>query len=117
MESNLFVYGSLRPGEEAENLLGDYKIIEKNKKIIGYRMFVLDNYPIAVLDPNGSIWGDVLKVNDNVFPNLDKYEETEKNVYLRLFDETYQFFIYYFSGTIDSSYAEVTGGDWKLRNF
>ncbi|MCZ8343459.1 MAG: gamma-glutamylcyclotransferase [Leptospira sp.] len=117
MESNLFVYGSLRPGEEAEKLLGDYQVLEKNKNIIGYRMFVLENYPIAVPDPQGSIWGDVLKVNDKVFPNLDKYEETEKNIYLRLFDETYQFFIYYFLGQIDSTLAEIPGGDWKMRNF
>lgn len=111
--SHLFVYGSLRPGENAESLLGEYTIVQLNQKIIGYRMYVLDEFPIVAKDPTGEVWGDVLNIDETIFHSLDKYEETEKNIYLRSFDETYNFFIYTLPTGNVKNLPEWKSGNWK----
>ncbi|MDZ4726116.1 MAG: gamma-glutamylcyclotransferase family protein [Leptospira sp.] len=116
MIGNLFVYGSLRIGEEAHYLLDDARIIRQNCLIYGYKMYVFEGFPIATkAESDAKIIGDVLNVDNRMFQILDEYEETDTGLYLRTFDETYQFNIYLAGNVTIEPNSNIRNGDWRKR--
>ncbi|TGN19587.1 gamma-glutamylcyclotransferase family protein [Leptospira idonii] len=114
---HIFVYGSLRVGEEAHFRMKESTLVRQNCHIYGYSMFIQGDYPAVIADEGGSIWGDILKVDDKILAELDVYEEVDQNEYLRVFDDRYQFFIYISAKNRLPIENRVLSGDWKNRSF
>ena len=70
---NLFVYGTLMKGQNANPLLGDCEY--KGKYILkDHAMINLGAYPGIVARKGESVVGEVYSINPDIIPDLDRYE-------------------------------------------
>ena len=117
------VYGTLRLNQ------GNYNWCLKNKenvsfvetkRIKGYRMFSLGNFPGVREDENSEITVDIFDVNnDDVVRNLDGLEGYRKNdernsMYLKRKTNNDEFI--YIWNCKDEGIEEISNGDWVEYN-
>lgn len=75
----LFVYGTLRRGQENYTLLRGYTVSETPSYVDGLSLYALNAYPIAVPGPD-SIIGELMTLNPKVYARLlNKLDEIEYN--------------------------------------
>lgn len=124
VETRLFVYGTLRPGWAAfELLLAPHTLGSEPGLLHDHALFVVDRpYPFAVPQPGSTIVGDVLSIDHRrVETLLDRLDEYEGDEYLRVRcavqtatgSSTAHVYIAAPSVAVEPG-AEVASGDWAL---
>jgi gamma-glutamylcyclotransferase (GGCT)/AIG2-like uncharacterized protein YtfP len=121
----VFVYGSLRKGEENRYIVNRHLIRELGDGRIHAVMYDLGEYPAIVLSndtsrlgraPAGEIvYGEWLEVSDAGLSELDELEEYP-DVYHRSlvkdFDRAVEGWVYHMSGRIPGGAKRIPTGDW-----
>lgn len=72
-EVRLFVYGTLKRGEAAANLLHDARFVGE-ACALGFALVDTGAYPAMIADANGVVSGEVWVVDAARLPALDDYE-------------------------------------------
>lgn len=113
--NQIFVYGTLRVGRGLHPLLRGAYVVEKNKRVQGYRMYSCGEYPTVVPTQQGgfSIEGDIIRVNSSILKDLDEYEEVEIGEYERIWDSRYGFWIYIAGIPVKNNFFPVDIGVWS----
>lgn len=95
-KEKIFVYGTLRVGKGMHPLLKGSYVLEKNRRISGYRMYSCGEFPTVVPTQQGgfSVEGDIILVNSRILEKLDRYEELEVGEYDRIKDKNHDVWIY-----------------------
>ena len=65
----VFVYGTLRPGQENYALLRGFTVAEEPAQVANLDLFALAHYPMA-LSGSGIVFGDLLFLAPAVYPSL-----------------------------------------------
>jgi len=76
----LFVYGTLRKGEEADYLLNEAKFLGPTKTASGYELIPYQKDYTALITGKGKVAGELYEVSDKLLSALDNYED---DIYMR----------------------------------
>lgn len=118
----LFVYGTLRPGERAWDMLrGSVRLVHVNAALAGARMYSInDRFPGAVLGAPADdvIIGDLFEITNKDLPHrLDNYEG-----YPQMYDrkkvttlDGIEAWVYTFNYPVDE-FERIESGNWKKRD-
>jgi gamma-glutamylcyclotransferase (GGCT)/AIG2-like uncharacterized protein YtfP len=81
----LFVYGSLKRGEENHRFLVGQRFVGAARTARNYRMYELDGYPGMIRDggPAESVTGELWEVTDACLAELDPFEGVHIGLYRR----------------------------------
>lgn len=75
MKTAIFVYGTLKSGQQNNDLLFGQQFLGPARTSPCYRLYDCCGYPALVDDPEGvAVQGEVWEVSDEVLRNLDEYE-------------------------------------------
>lgn len=111
---NLFVYGTLRRGQQANPMLKSGKLLKSGMVLPKYTMYTAGLYPFAVRTdkPDDVLIGDLYDIPTRILPMLDQYEGVP-TMYERVFDTDINAFIYIKAvGYYETDLKQVTHGDW-----
>lgn len=111
MTTNLFIYGLFR--DQAQKLLGDFKSLGRDS-VSGKIYKVNEFYPGYKKGFFGKVWGEVIQIDDDIFPELDKYEGDEYERIKIKTSNKIECWIYHYKGDV-SKFRKITTGDWMLR--
>ena len=121
----VFVYGTLRKGEQYHDLLEDSRLCSALAQMNGWMADTGHGYPVLLEDGAAeTVAGELYEVSDRVLAGLDRLEEyygpgDERNEYERIQAEVLtdngklEAWVYVYRHP--RSYAAVSGGDWKLH--
>lgn len=118
MISHLFVYGTLRPGEQRWPFLAPFVVDEGNDdSVTGVLYNTGHGYPAARFDRHGSIRGRVFQLLpdrlDQTLQELDEVEGAVLDLFHRVSVTTsagVTAWAYEYCGA--ASFTEITSGDW-----
>ncbi len=121
----VFVYGTLRRNENNHDLLKEAPLVREQAWVEGELYDTGKGYP-ALKEGNGTIYGEVYKINSKILSTLDELEDflegREENQYIRKLKKintdsgVMEAFVYY-SETEDFFQVEIPSGDWKVHQF
>ncbi len=113
----LFVYGTLRANERANELLGKgASFIRRAKTLPSYSLYQIDWYPGLVEGGSTEVIGELWEIESSEWPRLDEYEGVPED-YLRKTIELADGCLtnaYIFIGSLEQA-SLITGGDWVTR--
>ena len=113
----LFVYGTLRANERANELLGKgASFIRRAKTLPSYSLYQIDWYPGLVEGGSTEVIGELWEIDNSEWPRLDEYEGVPED-YLRMTIELADGCLtnaYIFIGSLEQA-TLITGGDWVTR--
>lgn len=114
-KNRVLVYGTLRLDRGLPDLLRGSLVVEKSKRVQGYRMYSCGEYPTIVPTQQGgfSIEGDIIEVNSKKLEEIDAYEDVDKGEYERIWDERYNFWIYIQGKSPKPTFFPIDIGVWK----
>lgn len=111
---NIFVYGTLKQGQQRAATLADQRFLYEATTVSDYWMFDLGSYPglkVADVESGDSITGEVYEVDDQCRWRLDEIECVDAGLYelreIRLKrDESQQLIVkpvyaYFYLGSVD----------------
>ena len=117
MSVKLFVYGTLRRNEHANDLLGaDAAFLNSAETLPNYSLFQIDCYPGLVEGGHTSVQGELWSISESEWPRLDEYEgvpEDYKREVIKLTDGS-EAYAYIFIGDLGSA-VQIDSGDWMTR--
>ena len=113
----LFVYGTLRSNERANELLGPQaKFVCQSRTQPLYSLYQIDWYPGLVEGGQTEVIGEVWEIDSSEWRRIDEYEgvpDDYRREEIELADGMMAF-AYIFIGPIDSA-GLIPGGDWVTR--
>ncbi|MGF1700705.1 gamma-glutamylcyclotransferase [Photobacterium makurazakiensis] len=112
----VFVYGTLRKGENNHHLLVREIYLGRCQVNNGYRLYNLGDYPAIIsATPSMPITGEVYEVSDDVMGELDLLEEYPV-LYSRVLVKTAfgQAWVYVYNYPV-ANFPVIKQGDWCLR--
>ncbi len=126
MKQYLFIYGTLLPDiAPSEIVNASNKLRYIGKGFVYGRLYDLGDYPAAVLNSGGKIFGRVYRLpeDENILPEFDKFEgyspdNLPKSLYLRkkvrvfLMDKTLSCWVYEYNQDISNAVA-IESGDYS----
>ncbi|KGP71615.1 gamma-glutamylcyclotransferase family protein [Pontibacillus yanchengensis] len=120
MTYNVFVYGTLLPGEHNHHIVSPY-LIERNKGNVTGRLFNVGAFPALVLHPTNRVSGEWFTVSDQGLIGLDFLEGYEpdhpNNHYERVWvkdnNNEIEGYAYIYSDAKVKNLEEITSGCWK----
>lgn len=118
----VFVYGTLRQGEQYHDLLGDSRLFSVLAQVKGTLADTGSGYPVLI-ETEGRVAGELYEVTEEVLRRLDELEEyygpgDERNDYERVVTEVMtdtgvtEAWVYMYRHP--QQYAAIPEGDWKL---
>jgi gamma-glutamylcyclotransferase (GGCT)/AIG2-like uncharacterized protein YtfP len=109
----LFVYGTLRKGGTAHELMSNCTLLEAGVRVTGFKLYDAGEYPFAwyTSDPEDTITGDLFELNEGILPVLDEYEGDE---YQRIVLPALECYIYVIKNDKAPLLPVIYGGDWLL---
>lgn len=121
MIRHLFVYGTLRPGEERWPHLEPFVVDEGTDETVAGALYDTGNgYPAARFDRTGSIRGRVYELHteriDTALELLDEVEAAVLDLFRRVAVTTasgHQAWAYEYAG--DADFPEIASGNWLHR--
>lgn len=104
----LFVYGTLRQGEEATHFLP------------GFSMFDTGSFPY-IIPGEGQVCGNIRKVEEHELAKFDRYEGVGSGFYKRIAvraipkdeDKEEEVWVYIGGNVVNDSAKPVPSGDWQ----
>ena len=112
----VFVYGTLRKGEENHPLLADSKFLGKAVSARKYTMVDLGDYPAVIQQGESTISGEVYVISIETLAKLDILEEYPDYFQRIIVSTPYGDAWMYVLGNIpESSISLIEGGDWVAR--
>jgi gamma-glutamylcyclotransferase (GGCT)/AIG2-like uncharacterized protein YtfP len=92
----VFIYGTLRPGFKNHHKLREARVIERKKRVAGYKMFNCGDYPIVQPSSQGfsTVEGDIISIPESRLEELDRFEGVPEGEFQRIRDKTHGFWIY-----------------------
>ena len=113
----LFVYGTLRTNERANELLGSQaQFLRKSQTQPLYSLYQIDWYPGLVEGGSTAVVGELWEIDSDEWPRLDEYEgvpEDYRREQIQLSDGSIAF-AYIFIGSIEHAKL-IKDGDWVTR--
>jgi len=92
-ESIVFVYGTLRKGEDNHHLLADSELVAEECHMEGNLYDTGFGYPAITLVPGNKVYGELYRVSETTLRQLDEledyYGEEEHNEYWRVVRPVY----------------------------
>ena len=118
MITRLFVYGTLRPGQQRWPFLAPFVIDEGDDESVSGVLYDTGNdYPAARFDRRGAIHGRVYSLHpdrlDEALQRLDEVEGAVVDLFHRITVTTsagHDAWAYEYCG--ETEFVEITGGDW-----
>ena len=113
----LFVYGTLKTGQENNHLLAGSEFVREAQTMPLYRLYGIDWHPGLLVDQaNGvSVHGEIWAVDDETLARLDEYEGCPnyfKRDYVAIADLFGDVEAYFFNGSVPRDAA--TGDRWPF---
>ncbi len=111
----LFVYGTLRAGQPAHNLLAGQPFLAHTRTVTGYALLDLGDYPAMISADEGTVVGEVYDIDADTLKKLDAYEGFPTlycRVEVPLVDGS-RAHAYQLVGARNS--PRIAGGDWLGR--
>ena len=117
MTATLFVYGTLRRNENANDLLGmDATFLKATETLPSYTLYQIDWYPGIVEGGDTAIVGEIWSISEREWSRLDEYEgvpEDYKREMIELADGS-NAYAYIFIGDLVGA-IQIKSGDWMTR--
>ena len=119
--TKVFVYGSLREGCKAHDLLAKAKKIA-DARLLGYDLYRVAWYPGIKLNPDNKdgVVGEIYEVDKNTLDMLDCYEGVAEGLFVRQEVEAVgpagflNTQVYAYNRSTDFKFCErIPSGDWK----
>lgn len=113
---NVFVYGTLR------TIASGGREPVATHMLAGFQMYDSGKFPYIIVDPDATVYGNIITVNEKQLADLDKYENLAAGLYTREkvsvrsisdLNETTECFVYV--ATSELHPQKVTSGDWFRR--
>lgn len=81
----VFVYGTLKHGQRAANLLAGQRCLGPAQTAVGFVLYQLDGYPGLIEEPGSgtTVVGELWLVDDACIRALDAYEGVAEGLYRR----------------------------------
>jgi gamma-glutamylcyclotransferase (GGCT)/AIG2-like uncharacterized protein YtfP len=114
LSERLFVYGSLRRGEEHHDRLEGARF-EREATVRGARLVIQGGYPALVLEGEGLVHGEVHRVSQRLLQTLDVFEEVPQR-YARgsvILDDGSGAMAYSVSPERARGLVEIPSGRWR----
>jgi gamma-glutamylcyclotransferase (GGCT)/AIG2-like uncharacterized protein YtfP len=105
----LFVYGTLRAGGEASELMGNSIHEQTGVKLENYALYDHGEYPFAIVQMGESVTGDIFLVDTDRLAMLDEYEG---DMYNRIEDLTTSLQLYIKADNDTEIFPKIDSGDW-----
>ncbi len=116
MNYQVFVYGTLRKGESNHYYLRRGLLVADGVWAKGYAMYDQGSYPFAVPTNGSQIKGEIWQIDKDCLAEIDKLEGVKEGLYMRIFDDDLQAYIYIKPDTKGlREMPKVEHGDWKMR--
>lgn len=116
-KSLLFVYGTLKTGQQSNDMLAGQEFLRAVQTVPIYRLYSLGWHPGLVLDRKAglAVQGEVWSVDDRTLAKLDEYEGTPHwftRDHVAIADMVGDVQAYFFNGAVP---ADAPSGDrWPL---
>lgn len=110
MKENLFIYGLFR--DQAKPLLGQFKSLGRDS--VKGKMYKVNEFYPGFIPGQGKVWGELIEINPNIFPELDEYEGPEYDRVKVKTDKGIECWIYQYKFDV-KEFKEIKTGDWMLR--
>lgn len=119
----LFVYGTLRRHESNHDLVGKAECIAEQAWVYGELFDTKNGYPTLVLNEKGKVYGELLEINNNLLPEIDRLEDYIPGRENNLYDRT-ETTVYTDGGKTTAliyvsvnhhEMPKIKDGDWKLH--
>ena len=109
----VFVYGTLRRGEENHRMIVGNTILGNTLTDERYTMYDLGEYPAVIQNGKSAIIGEVYDISTDLLATLDKLEECP-DYYRRLYIDTPygKAWMYVLSRLPDAYDCKIDSGDW-----
>ena len=115
--NQVFVYGTLKRGQRNFHYLQDAEFGGEFITEAKYSMYEFDDYPAVTIDGMHAIHGEVFRVSDEQFGNLDGLERYP-DFYQRIeIQTTYGLAWMYIVGVEQCAQREMIAGIWGLISF
>jgi len=112
----VFVYGTLREGEENYPLLADSKFLGKAVSARKFTMVDLGDYPAVIQQGDSAISGEVYVISIDTLAKLDILEEYPDCFQRITVSTPYGDTWMYVLGNMPESFvSQIEGGDWVAR--
>lgn len=129
MKQFLFIYGTLLPDIAPSEILDASKKLKFiGKGFVFGRLYDLGDYPAAILNADGKIFGRVFQLpeDENILPEFDKFEgysphNLPKSLYLRkkvnvfLNDKTLSCWVYEYNQDISNAVTIESGNYSRIQ--
>lgn len=113
----LFVYGTLRTSERANDLLGeDAQLLRPAKTLPIYSLYQIDWYPGLVENGRTAVVGELWEINSSEWSRLDEYEGVPEDYIRKIIElsDGSHAQAYIFIGPIGTAKL-IAEGDWLTR--
>ena len=113
---DVFVYGTLRRGGAYHHLYLRYsECIRSHYQLPGYALYDYAGlYPFMIPEANGTVVGEVYRVNAATKTALDEFEDVNERLYQVVYLPEHQFYTYLKYDTNIALMPRVPGGDWLI---
>lgn len=113
-KQRVFVYGTLRQGEENHGLLAGARMLGKITIDDGYTMIDLGDYPAVITHGKNAVIGEVYEISEDMLIALDELEECPDYYLRRLIATPYgRAWIYVLDRPPGEYICEIGSGDWS----
>ncbi|MYL34732.1 gamma-glutamylcyclotransferase [Pontibacillus yanchengensis] len=120
MTYNVFIYGTLLPGENNHHIASPYLIDRKNGNVTG-RLFHVGSFPALVLDHANTVTGEWFTVSEQGLAEMDNLEGYEPNhsnnhyerVWIKDKNNDIEGYVYIYSYAKAIDLKEITSGCWR----
>ncbi len=109
----VFVYGTLKRGGHNHHLLEGDTFLGEHRTPPRYTMYSLGGFPAVVRHGNTAIQGEVYRISQQTFANLDRLEDYPSFYDRELIDTPYgKAWMYIMDDTL-GEHPIVTSGNWR----
>ena len=113
-KQRVFVYGTLRKGEENHGLLARARMLGTTKADDGYTMIDLGDYPAVISNGKNAVFGEVYEISEDMLKGVDELEECPDYYRRMLIATPYgNAWIYVLARLPDEYTCEISSGDWS----
>ncbi len=111
----LFVYGTLKKGEESHYFLAEEEFIGP-AELEGYEMYDLGDYP-GIVKGKGKVYGELYAVSRETLRKLDEFEENgifylRKKEKVKVGDKVFEAWVYEYIENLKNA-KKIKSGVWK----